>query len=143
MVNQRNTKMWLDMIRRGHIKKPLFSMPQNPPIKFFVKLYLLEDPKEIWDKRFFIDEKRSPISQFLRNPIIFPSTHTPILKLRDGENHLKPNLKRNFHDPRVLPQRCLETSSPLLTQYTLKQITTIVFSELVKGHYFTPRWNRM
>lgn len=54
-------------------------MPQNPPIKFFVKLYLLEEPKEIWNKRFFIDEKMSPLSQFLRNPLILLSTHTPIL----------------------------------------------------------------
>lgn len=74
-------------------------MSPNPPITLFTKLNLLEYPKEFRNQRFFMDKKQSPPSKVPKKHLLNPPaylTHKLILKLRDDEEPLKPNLKKSY-----------------------------------------------
>lgn len=87
-----------------------------------------------------MNAKRSPSSKIPSNPPLFPHhhlTHSSILKLGDGGESLKHNLKRYTSYPRVFPKKKIRRHVPtFLTDPTLNQSKWSYFLDLRSDTYF-------
>lgn len=136
------SEVYLGLISRCHRKNYIFKVSSNPSITLLTKLKLFESWKEIRDQRFFMDEERSrpsmvPIdTHFIPLPYL---TRSYLLNLGDGEESMKPNLKRYRPYPRILLKGCLKTWSYLLIKPSLKPVNRIILFWAKKVHSFPLR----